>query len=214
MKIGILGSGDVGRSVGAGFAALGHDVMLASRTPESDKVAGWVKQHGPHASAGTFSDAAAHAEIALLATPWNSTEEVIRLADPRRLAGKIVMDAVNPLDFSKGFPGVLAIGRTDSAGEQIQRWLPDSHVVKVFNIVGFNHMFKPDFPGGPPDMWICGNDAGAKQKVTEILSWFGWPAIDLGGIELARILEPASLLWIVTGAKLGTRNIALKLLRK
>jgi len=108
----------------------------------------------------------------------------------------------------------LVIGHTNSAGEEIQRWLADSFVVKAFNAVGLEHMVNPQFPGGPPDMFICGNDAQAKQTVTDILHSFGWPVIDLGGIELSRYLEPLAMIWIVQTVNTGNRNHAFKLLRK
>jgi hypothetical protein len=124
------------------------------------------------------------------------------------------MDATNPLDFSQGMPPRLSIGHTDSAGEQVQRWLPDAKVVKVFNIVGNAHMVDPQFPGGPPDMFICGNDDGAKATVAEICRQFGWPTIDLGGIEGSRWLEPMCILWVAHGLRAGSWNHAFKLLRK
>ena len=108
----------------------------------------------------------------------------------------------------------LAVGHTDSAGEQVQRWLPSAYVVKAFNTVGYAHMFKPDFPGGPPDMFICGNDASAKKTVTGILQDFGWPTIDIGGIEGSRLLEPMCVLWVGYAMRTGGTNHAFKLLRK
>ena len=214
MRVGILGSGDVGRVIGAGFAELGHQVKIASRDPSQEKIQSWVKKTGANASAGTFSEAAAFGELAVLATLWDGTEAAIRLAEPKNLAAKVVIDATNPLDFSKGVPPTLAVGHADSGGEQVQRWLPQSRVVKAFNIVGNPHMFKPQFPGGPPDMFICGNDEGAKQTVTELLKAFGWPVIDIGGIEASRLLEPLALLWISYFFKTKSLGHAFKLLRK
>ena len=106
------------------------------------------------------------------------------------------------------------LGHTDSGGEQVQRWLPGVNVVKAFNIVGHAHMVEPAFPGGPPDMFIAGNDADAKNTVTEILTAFGWSTIDAGGIEGARLLEPLCILWVGYGLATGTWNHAFKLLRK
>ena len=215
MRIGILGTGDVGRTLGAGFASLGHEVMIGSRDAGSAKVRAWLEQTGDRASAGTFADAAAFAEVAVLATLWSGTENAIRLAGPQNLAGKVVIDATNPLVFTPGAPPALALGHTDSGGEQVQRWLPESRVVKAFNIVGHAHMVNPQFPGGPPDMFICGNDADAKKTVTEFLTVFGWPpAIDLGGIEGARLLEPMCILWVIYGFRTGGWNHAFKMLRK
>ncbi len=214
MKIGILGSGDVGQKLGSEFAALGHDVKMGTRDPNSEKIKAWVAKNGPRASAGTFQEAASFAELAVLATLWSGTENAIRLANPKNLAGKTVMDTTNPLIFYPDAPPALALGHTDSAGEQVQRWLPEARVIKVFNMIGNAHMVTPQFPGGPPDMFICGNDKAAKAKVTEICSDFGWPVIDIGGIEGARLLEPLAMLWILYGVRSGTWNHAFKLLRK
>jgi predicted dinucleotide-binding enzyme len=214
MRIGILGTGDVGRTLGRGFAALGYDVKMGTRDPNSDKVKTWVKQNLPRASAGTFAGAAAFADIAVLAVAWDGAENAVRLAGPKNLAGKIVIETTNPLVIRRDAPPGLALGHTDSAGEQVQRWLPQARVVKAFNIVGHAHMVHPQFPGGPPDMFICGNDKEAKAKVTEICAAFGWPVIDIGGIEGARLLEPLALLWILCGVRSDTWNHAFKLLRK
>jgi predicted dinucleotide-binding enzyme len=213
MNIGILGTGDVGRVLGAACVALGHDVKIGSRDPNQQKVKDWAAKAGPRASAGTFADAARHAEIAILATRWDGTENAIALARAENVAGKVVIDATNPLDFSST-PPRLAVAGADSAGERVQRWLPAAKVVKAFNTVGNPHMFRPDFPGGPPDMVICGNDAGAKQAVTRLLSEFGWPAIDLGGIESSRYLEALAMIWILEYFNTKSGNHAFKFLRK
>ncbi|HCS47087.1 MAG TPA: hypothetical protein DIW61_02040, partial [Candidatus Aminicenantes bacterium] len=119
MRIGVLGTGDVGRVLGAGFAALGHEVMIGSRNPQQEKVREWLKKTGPKTSAGTFAEAAAFGEIAVLAILWTGTENAIKLAGPQNLAGKVLIDVTNPLDFSAGAPG-LAVGHTDSAGERVR----------------------------------------------------------------------------------------------
>lgn len=165
MKIGILGSGNVGQAIGAGCASLGHAVKIGSREPEGDKLKTWVARTGRRASAGTFSDAASFADLGVLATLWGGTENAIRLAGPRNLAGTVVMDVTNPLVFSSNAPPRLERGFTDSGGEQVQRWLPDARVVKAFNTIGSVHMFHPQFPGGPPDMFICGNDRGQESRL-------------------------------------------------
>ncbi len=215
MKIGILGTGVVGQALGTGFAHRGHEVKMGSRDPRNPKALSWVTQAGRNTSAGTFADAAAYGEILVLATLWTATQEVIRQAGPKNFAGKVVMDVTNPLLFGgQGEPPRLALGHTDSGGEQVQRWLPGARVVKVFNTVGAAHMIDPQFPGGPPDMFLCGNDAAAKKTVSDICQSFGWPAIDIGGIEGARLLEPMCILWVVYGARTGSWNHAFKLLRK
>ncbi len=214
MKIGILGSGDVGKALGSAFAALGHEVKMGARDARNEKVAAWVAGAGAKASGGTFADAARFADVAVLATLWSGTENALRLAGPENLAGKIVIDATNPLVYKEGAPPSLALGHVDSGGEQVQRWLPGARVVKAFNIVGNAFMFRPQFPGGPPDMLFCGNDAAARKTVAEILTSFGWPSIDIGGIEGARLLEPMCILWVLYGIRTGTWSHAFKLLRK
>lgn len=214
MKVGILGTGDVARALGLGFTARGHDVMIGTRDPGADKVRTLLTEIGPQARAGTFADAARFADVAVLATLWTGTENALRLAGAANLAGKVLIDATNPLDFSQGMPPRLAVGHTDSAGEQVQRWVPQARVVKAFNIAGNAHMVDPQFPGGPPTMFICGNDGDAKQTVTDILTAFGWETIDIGGIEGARLLEPLCILWVVHGLRANGWNHAFKLLRR
>lgn len=214
MKIGILGTGDVGQVLGAGFAGLGHQVKIGSRNPQQEKVQAWVKKTGANASSGTFAETASFGEIIVLATLGTGTENAIKLAGPKNFSGKIVIDATNPLDFSKGVPPAMTMGHTSSLGEQIQNLIPDAKVVKAYNIIGNAHMINPQFPGGPPDMFICGNDDQAKQKVTEILKNFGWSVIDIGGIEGSRYLEPLAMVWIIYGFRTNTWNHAFKLLRK
>ncbi|HTR20199.1 MAG TPA: NADPH-dependent F420 reductase [Gemmatimonadales bacterium] len=214
MKVGILGTGDVARALGAGFAKRGHEVRIGSRDPAGDKAKAAVQKIGPKATAGTFAEAAQFGDVVVLATLWKGTENALKLAGGDRLAGKVVIDATNPLDFDKGVPPTLAIGHTTSSGEQVQAWIPRSRVVKAFNIVGNAAMVDPQFPGGPPDMFICGNDPAAKQTVTDICTSFGWPTTDLGGIEMSRYLDPLAMVWIIYGFKTNTWNHAFKLLRK
>ncbi len=213
MRVGILGSGDVGQALGTGFATLGYDVKIGSREPKSDKLEAWRSRAGGLASTGTFAEAAAHGEMAVLATAWSGAREALDLAPLANLAGKVVIDVTNPLAPGPTGPG-LALGHTDSGGEQVQRWLPDSRVVKAFNTVGNAHMFRPEFPGGPPDMFICGNDDPAKKVVGQICEDFGWSVIDIGGIEGARVLEPLCILWVIYAIRNGSRDHAFRLLRK
>jgi len=214
MKIGILGTGDVGQSLGSGLVALGHDVKLGSRDKNHPKSGAWVKKVGSRGSAGTFAEAAAFGEMLFLATLWTGTENVLQLAGPKTIGKKVVVDATNPLIYEEGKPPRLSLGLTDSGGEQVQRWLPDARVVKCFNTVGHAHMYKPDFPGGPPDMFICGNDATAKQSVTDLCKTMGWPTVDLGDITASRLLEPMCITWVLYGLRTNTWNHAFKLLRK
>jgi predicted dinucleotide-binding enzyme len=213
VKIGVLGSGDVGRVLGAGFAGLGHEVKLGTRDPRKAVVQEWVRAAGTNASAGTFAEAAAFGEVLVLAVAGGAVEDVAGLAGPENCAGKPVIDATNPLDFSQ-MPPRLSVGHADSLGERVQRLLPAAHVVKAFNTVGNPHMVRPDFPGGPPDMFICGNDEGAKAGVTDLTKALGWNVIDLGGIEVSRYLEPLAMVWITHFFRTNSGNHAFKLLRK
>ena len=231
MKIGILGSGDVGRRLDDGLIEIGYKVKIGTRDPSKEQIVRWVSKHNNSsgeeeqekqqlkASAGSFAEAASFGDMIILATLWDGTINAIRMSDPiNNLAGKIVIDVTNPLDFSKDMPPKLAAGHTDSAGETIQRLLPDSKVIKTLNIVGNPHMIHPDFPdGGPPTMFICGNDDKAKKIVIDnILTPFGWgeTTIDIGGIEGARLLEPLAMLWITHYFRTNNGNHAFKLLQK
>ncbi len=214
MKIGIFGLGPVGKALAAGFLKYGHGVKIGSREPNAGKVQEWLAQAGGKATAGTYAEAGQFAEIALLTTPWDGTEDAIQLAGPENLAGKTVLDVTNPLVYKPNQLPTLALGYDDSAGEQIQRWLPDAKVVKAYNIVGNGLFVNPDLPGGPPDMFICGNDAEAKKTTTEINTQFGWNTVDLGGIEMARYIEPLAMVWIVQFIRSGQRDFAFKFLVK
>lgn len=211
-KIGILGSGDVGKALGKGFAALGHEVMIGSRDPS--KLAQWQQEVGVHARLGVFQEAAQFGDVIILATLWSGTEHALELAGHANLKGKVLIDATNPLLFEPNSLPKLALGHTDSGGEQVQRWLPGTRVVKCFNSVGNAHMFKPDFPHGPPTMFLAGNDADAKATVVKICQDFGWETLDAGGIEASRLLEPLCILWVSYGIRSGGWNHAFKLLKK
>jgi hypothetical protein len=214
LKVGILGSGDVGQALGRGFTSHGHDTKIGSRTPDSDKLKTWLKQVTGEASTGTFAEAAAFGEILVLATQGGAVEDAIDLAGRDKFTGKVVIDATNPLDFSKGSSPTLFVGVNDSLGERIQRKLPQAKIVKCFNTVSNLQMVNPTFNEGKPEMLICGNDAQAKQKVVGILKEFGWPgAIDIGGIEEARWLETLVPLWVRVGAALNTWRHAFKVVR-
>jgi NADPH-dependent F420 reductase len=214
LKIGILGSGPVGRSLGRGFAANGHDVKIGSRTPEKQELQEWLKETKGRVSVGAFSEAAAHGEVLVLCSLGDATETVIKLSVAKNFDGKIVIDATNPLDFSKGMPPGLFVGTTDSLGERIQRILPRTKVVKCFNMVNNQTMTNPRMKEGLPDMVICGNDESAKLQVTELLKQFGWAEpIDIGGIDGARWLEAYTALWVRLALKLGSWTIAARFLR-
>jgi len=212
VRVGVLGSGDVGRVLAAGFVGLGHEVKIGSRDP--GKLQAWADAAGSRASTGTFAEAAAFGDIVVLATLGVATPDVIQSVGPEAFASKVVIDTTNPLDFSKGMPPTLTVGTTDSLGEMIQRLLPNAKVVKAFNTVGNPHMVNPQFPGGPPDMFLCGNDDGAKRIVSQICEHFGWGVIDIGGIEGSRYLEPMCLTWVLHGVRSGSWNHAFKMLKR
>ncbi len=210
MNVGVLGSGDVGRVLAGGFASLGHEVKIGSREPA--KLGDWVEKQGGRASAGTFEEAAKFGDLIVLATLGTGTENMINLAGADNFADKVVIDATNPLDFSGGMPPKLFVGHTDSLGERVQRWLPKAKVVKAYNTVGNALMMHPKLPGGPPTMFIAGNDEGAKKIVSQVCEAFGWEALDIGGIEGSRHLEPMCLVWVLHGARSGKWNHAFKML--
>lgn len=211
MKVAVLGTGDVGRTLGKAFVELGHEVRMGSRSATNAKAVAFATEAGEHAAAATYADAASWADLIVLATLGTANAMVIRSAGPASFSGKLVIDATNPLDFASGKPA-LALGFSESGGEQVQALLPDSKVVKAFNSVGNALMFRPDLPGGPPDMFICGNDADAKQQVAALLVDFGWGAVDIGDIETSRYLEPLALVWVYRGVTSGKWKHAFKLL--
>lgn len=214
MKVGILGTGDVGQALGKGFLDKGHEVMMGSRDPDNAKMHDWVASAGAKAQGGGFADAAAFGDVVVLATRGAVNDEVIRMANPTNLAGKVLIDATNPLDASEGMPPKLIVPNEGSAGEQVQALAPQAKVVKCFNIVGNPFMVDPDFPGGPPTMFICGNDDSAKKTVKGILDEFGWETSDIGGIGLSHHLESMCIVWVAHGAMSGNWNNAFKMLTK
>ena len=205
-RIGILGSGVVGQALAGGLAKHGHDVMIASRSPA--KLAEFAA--GAGVATGTFDQAAEHGELVVLCAKGDAAEDAIALAGPERLAGKVVIDTTNPLDFRSGQPGMFC-GFDDSLGERVQRAAPEARVVKAFNIVSAVSMIDPSFSDGPADMFIAGDDDAAKALVTDLLHDVGWPNVwDAGGIERARLLEPLCILWVVVAQRRGAWDHAFK----
>ena len=214
MKVGVLGSGDVGKALGRGFASRGNEVMIGSRTPKSPGLTAWAKETGPHGKTGTFAEAAQFGELLVLAVNGQAAEAAIELAGPAHFAGKVVIDTTNPLDFSGGMPPGVFTDRKVSLAERIQTKLPKAKVVKCFNIVPNSLMVDPKPTGGIPDMLICGDDAGAKQRVTEVLRSFGWAgAIDIGGLKEATWLEAWTPLWVRIAGAMKSYNVALKIVK-
>jgi predicted dinucleotide-binding enzyme len=198
-------------------------VKLGTRDTSKKEVVEWIDKHRKkgarepeYASVGSFAESASYGDdLIILSTSWSGTSNAIEMAGPNNMVNKVVIDTTNPLDFSQGLPPRMAVGYTDSAAEIIQRLLPKAKIVKAFNIVGNPHMVHPDFPGGPPTMFICGNDEQAKKMVTErILIPFGWETIDMGDLQGARLLESLAMLWITHYFRTGTGDHAFKLLRK
>jgi 8-hydroxy-5-deazaflavin:NADPH oxidoreductase len=210
-EVGILGSTDVAKSLAAGFLKEGHEVMLGSREPA--KLASWVQESGRSALSGTFSETAKFGELVVLAVNGAKSVEAIQMVEADNFKGKVIIDATNPLDMSGGIPKLIG-GLGNSAGELNQKALPGAFVVKAFNTVGHAHFYKPQFEGGPPDMFICGDDAKAKEQVSRICNDFGWNAIDVGGIGFAHYIEAAAMIRIITAFAGGHWNQAFKLMRK
>ncbi len=212
MQIGIVGSGNVGQTLGAGFIESGHEVMIGSRDPEKADLVAWKDRVGDGGRTGTVAEAAAFGDLVVLATAWDGTEAALALAGADHLAGKVLIDATNPMRFTTRLE--LTLGFEDSAGEQVQRWLPGARVVKAFNTVGWELMNRPTIDGGPPDLFICGDDEEAKGTVAELARELGWDVFDAGDLAAARFTEPLAMLWIGHAVATGSRNHAFKLLRE
>jgi len=214
MKIAIFGTGVVGNTIATKLVKLGHEVKMGSRAAGNAKAVEWAKANGAKASEGSFADAAAFGELAFNCTLGVGALDAVQ-AGGKDLAGKILVDVSNPLDFSKGMPPRLFVCSTDSLAEQIQRALPDTKVVKTLNTVNCNLMVDASLLKGDHDMFMCGNDAGAKGQVKEILTgWFGWKnVIDLGDITGARAQEAYLLLWVRLYGALQTPNFNVHLAR-
>jgi len=198
MKIAVLGTGMVGSTIATKLVELGHEVKMGSRQAGGEKAVAWVKAAGARASEGTFADAAAAGALVFNCTPGMAALGALAAAGAKNLAGKILVDVSNPLDFSKGVPPSLSVCNTDSVGEQIQRALPETKVVKALNTVNASVMVNPALVKGDHDLFVCGNEGAAKAEVAEILKgWFGWKSvIDLGDITAARAQESFLLLWV------------------
>ena len=215
MRIGILGTGEVGKTLGTRLVTLGDNVRMGSRTAGNEKAREWVKKSGNQASEGTFADAAAHGEIVFNCTPGMASLEVLNAAGSTNLSGKILVDVSNPLDFSKGTPPTLSVCNTDSVGEQIQRAFPAAKVVKTLNTVTAMVMVNPALIPGVHTMFVSGNDSAAKAEVINLLkSGFGWKEVmDLGDIAGARAQEMFLPLWLRLYMTLQTPNVNIRVVR-
>jgi predicted dinucleotide-binding enzyme len=200
MKIGIIGSGEVGQALGTAFLKEGHAVLLGTRDPAKQAVVTWQSEN-TGAKTGSFAEAALFGELLVLATAGHAAENAIKLAGEKNLAGKAVIDVTNPIAPAAPEKGVLKF-TTDlnlSLMEKLQQQAPDAKFVKAFNSVGSSLMYKPSFTEGKPSMFICGNDADAKKQVAGILTAFGWETEDMGTAEAARAIEPLCILWCIPG---------------
>ena len=212
MKVGIIGSGNVGQALGEGFVRRDDQVKLGSRSPE--KLADWVKEADEGASAGTMQEAAQFGELLVLACKGTETEAAIESAGSENFSGKVVVDVTNPLITAEGPIPSLAYGPTDSGGEVVQRALPEAKVVKTLNIVNSDQMVDPVVDDGPATMFVAGEDDEAKRTVTEVLADFGWEdVIDLGGIEASRELESLCVLWCRVAIPTQTWQATFRMLR-
>lgn len=213
-KIGIIGSGDVAQSLGAGLLDAGYSVMLGSRDVKRKALIDWNKKNKNKAELGSTTQAAAFGDMSILAVAWHAAEDVLSQIRPE-LAGKVVVDVTNPLIFNDDEAPSLLVGHTISGGEIVQQNLPDSHVVKTLNFISHTNMVQPIFKEGTPIMFVCGNNDSGKQQVRELLNDIGWrDVLNLGPIEKSRLLESLSLLWIEYGANRDTWNHAFAVLEK
>ena len=209
VRLGILGTGVVGKTIAAGLAGLGHEVMVGTRNPEgtlsrtepdqygNPPFGTWQREH-PEVELGTFGEAAAHGEVVVNATAGSVSLEALDMAGEENLNGKVLIDISNPLDFSKGMPPTLSVSNTDSLGEQIQRRFAEAKVVKTLHTMNAYLMVDPaQLAGGEHTVFVCGDDAGAKGTVSELLRSMGWTdIIDLGDISTARGTEMLMPIWL------------------
>jgi predicted dinucleotide-binding enzyme len=212
-KIGVIGSGVVGQTLASGFVKHGFETMVGSR--DAGKLTEWAAKAGSLAKAGTVQEAARFGDIVVVAVKGTAAEDVVRLAGPDTLAGKVVIDTTNPIADAPPVNGVIKFFTSldESLMERLQRIAPNARFVKAFSCVGNALMVNPKLSGGPPTMFMCGNDADAKKEVVGILKLFGWETEDAGAAEGARAIEPLTLLWCIPGFLKNDWTHAFKLIR-
>ncbi|HEV8293249.1 MAG TPA: NAD(P)-binding domain-containing protein [Tepidisphaeraceae bacterium] len=212
MKVGVIGSGDVGQTLGSGFLKHGHEVMMGTR--DAGKLADWA-QDNRKGKVGTFAEAAKFGEMVVLAVKGTVASEALRTAGAGNLAGKVIIDANNPIADAPPSNGVLKFftQMNDSLMEKLQKEFAGGKFVKAFNSVGAALMVNPKFKEGRPTMFICGNDEGAKKTVGGILEQFGWETADMGKVESARAIESLCMLWCIAGFLRNEWGHAFKLLK-
>lgn len=215
MKYGILGTGMVGQTLATKLVEMGHDVMMGSRSATNEKALTWQKSAGTKGKVGTFRDAAKFAETLISCTDGETSLDALRSCDGKDLEGKTLIDVSNPLDFSKGMPPTLSTVNTDSLGEKIQREFPQLKVVKALNTCNCKVMVEPSRVPGEHDLFICGNDAAAKEQVKSLVKEWGWKTIyDLGDITNARATEQLMPLWIRLFVQFGNADFDWRIVRK
>lgn len=216
MRIGVLGTGMVGRTIASKLAELGHEVRMGSRAAGTEAAVDWVADAGPNASEGSFGDAAGFGELLFNCTAGGASLEALAIAGEANLHGKVLVDVANPLDFSGGMPPTLSICNDDSLGERIQAAFPEALVVKALNTINCAVMVDPERVPGEHVVFVCGENAAAKERVTGLLGEFGWPGeriVDLGGIAAARGTEMYLPLWLALYGKLGTGDFNVTIAR-
>ena len=218
MKIGIIGTGIVGNTLGTAFITKGHEVKMGSRDATNAKAAEWTNANGKNASQGTFEDAAQFGDIIFNCTKDEHSIDALKAAGEQNLAGKILVDVANPLDFSKGMPPTLSLVNDTSLGETIQNVFPKAKVVKTLNTLNSALMVDANkLANGDHNLFICGNDNDAKQQVKELLhdnfNWQPENIIDLGDITNSRGTEQLLPIWIRLWGALGTADFNFKIVR-
>jgi len=216
MRIGVLGTGMVGKAIAGKLVALGHEVKMGSRSADNEQAREWAAAAGSSASQGTFADAASFGELIFNCTSGAGSLDALGSTSPADLAGKVLVDVAVPLDFSQGMPPSLFVASTDSLGEQIQRAFPDARVVKTLNTMNCRVMVEPGRVPGGHQVFVAGNDDGARQEVAQLLQSFGWPAdriIDLGDITAARATEMYLPLWLRLMGALQTAEFNIQVVR-
>jgi len=212
-KIGIIGSGIVAQTLGAGFIKHEYDVMLGTR--DTSKLQEWIQKDGKGARLGSFDETAIFGDIVILAVKGNAAIKALQMAGSKNLEGKTIIDATNPIADEAPVNGVLKF-YTDQNGslmEALQQEFPIAHFVKAFNSVGSALMVNPQL-NATPTMFICGNDEAAKKEVSQILDLFGWETEDMGSVEAARAIEPLCMLWCIPGFTKNQWAHAFKLLKQ
>ncbi len=212
MRVGIIGTGNVGQALGKGLVKSEHEVMIGTREP--GKLSAWQKEAGTSARVGSNAEAAKFGEMIIFCPKWEGAKQALELTGKENFAGKIVIDTTNPLKFTSQTSFEPAVTHPQSCAKILQEWIPAAKVVKCFNTVPAHYMANPSFTEGKPDMFIAGNDSNAKQKVSELCQKWGWNVNDVGDVNQAYLVEGLALMFIHMGLTTNNWNMAWKLLRK